>query len=576
MPVPPTSDLLATITMFEQQIKAEPMGFYSTCPPPPQMGQPLPPRSVEQGNEQTVITMQDDKDNNSMQPQSLIVPQPPDTPMSNVSDVAKPELSQSSSHGMPHAMSGQSNASAGTHTSRSKPQACKVCGKMLSSASSYYVHMKLHSGTKPFQCTVCEAAFCRKPYLEVHMRTHTGERPFQCDLCMKRFSQKSSLNTHKRIHTVQLKPYECQQCPAKFSRKPYLDIHYRTHTGERPFECEVCLKRFSQKSSLNIHKTIHTVQGRPFQCTECPAAFCRKPYLDIHVRIHTGEKPFLCDICLKRFTQKSSLNIHKRIHTGERPYACDICNKTFAVKSYVTAHRWSHVSEKPLSCDRCSMTFTSKAQFAIHIRTHSAGQNYECNICGRTFIRDSYLIRHHNRVHRENRTTANSIATINSVAAGHVDDGQSSGNVDFDSNNSQVCDLRYVSELQLNASPAVSQMSSPGIPADRVMMNDRSSAMTVLNGAPPNDRHSNGSSNGSAGPMDHSIQQERAAIQSRVLQERALQERAIQERVMQERAMQERVNMHAPISMSGHVMAHDATRIDKNVMPGTIASPGPV
>ena len=39
-------------------------------------------------------------------------------------------------------------------TSRSKPQACKVCGKMLSSASSYYVHMKLHSGTKPYRCGV--------------------------------------------------------------------------------------------------------------------------------------------------------------------------------------------------------------------------------------------------------------------------------------------------------------------------------------------------------------------------------------------------------------------------------------
>ncbi|XP_055711260.1 zinc finger protein 70-like isoform X10 [Phlebotomus papatasi] len=528
MPVPPTSDLLATITMFEQQIKAEPMGFYSTCPPPPQMGQPLPPRSVEQANEQTVIALQDDKDNNSMQPQSLIVPQPPDTPISNVSDVAKPELTQSSSHGMPHSMSGQSNTSTGTHTSRSKPQACKVCGKMLSSASSYYVHMKLHSGTKPFQCTVCEAAFCRKPYLEVHMRTHTGERPFQCDLCMKRFSQKSSLNTHKRIHTVQLKPYECQQCPAKFSRKPYLDIHYRTHTGERPFECDVCLKRFSQKSSLNIHKTIHT---------------------------------------------------------GERPYACDICNKTFAVKSYVTAHRWSHVSEKPLSCDRCSMTFTSKSQFAIHIRTHSAGQNYECNICGRTFIRDSYLIRHHNRVHRENRTTANSIATINSVASGHVDNGQNSGNVDFDSNNSQVCDLRYVSELQLNASPAVSQMSSPGIPADRVMMNDRTNAMTVMNGTAPgppsSDRHSNGSSNGSTtGSMvserDHAMHQERAAIQNRVLQERAIQERVMQERALQERVMQERVNLHPAIGMPSHVMPHDATRIEKNVMPGSIASPGPV
>lgn len=39
-------------------------------------------------------------------------------------------------------------------SSRSKPQACKVCGKMLSSASSYYVHMKLHSGTKPYRCGV--------------------------------------------------------------------------------------------------------------------------------------------------------------------------------------------------------------------------------------------------------------------------------------------------------------------------------------------------------------------------------------------------------------------------------------
>ncbi|XP_031639270.1 zinc finger protein 2 homolog [Contarinia nasturtii] len=124
--------------------------------------------------------------------------QPPDTPMTSAEDATKQELNTGQMSVTP-----QTNSS---HT-RSKPQACKVCGKMLSSASSYYVHMKLHSGTKPFSCTVCDAAFCRKPYLEVHMRTHTGERPFQCDLCMKRFSQKSSLNTHKRIHTGQWSSY---------------------------------------------------------------------------------------------------------------------------------------------------------------------------------------------------------------------------------------------------------------------------------------------------------------------------------------------------------------------------------
>lgn len=73
--------------------------------------------------------------------------------MSTVSDATKQEIQ--SAHGMPHSLSSQSS----TGHSRSKPQACKVCGKMLSSASSYYVHMKLHSGTKPFQCTVSSALF---------------------------------------------------------------------------------------------------------------------------------------------------------------------------------------------------------------------------------------------------------------------------------------------------------------------------------------------------------------------------------------------------------------------------------
>ena len=48
-----------------------------------------------------------------------------------------------------------------------KSQSCNICGRVLSSASSYYVHMKVHSNSKPFQCTSCEASFCRKPYLEV-------------------------------------------------------------------------------------------------------------------------------------------------------------------------------------------------------------------------------------------------------------------------------------------------------------------------------------------------------------------------------------------------------------------------
>ena len=48
-----------------------------------------------------------------------------------------------------------------------KSHSCYVCGKTLSSTSSYYVHMKQHSGHKPYHCPLCDVSFCRKPYLEV-------------------------------------------------------------------------------------------------------------------------------------------------------------------------------------------------------------------------------------------------------------------------------------------------------------------------------------------------------------------------------------------------------------------------
>lgn len=48
-----------------------------------------------------------------------------------------------------------------------RTQKCRICDKILSSPSSYYVHMKSHSQSKPFQCNFCDAAFCRKPYLSV-------------------------------------------------------------------------------------------------------------------------------------------------------------------------------------------------------------------------------------------------------------------------------------------------------------------------------------------------------------------------------------------------------------------------
>lgn len=75
--------------------------------------------------------------------------------------------SSSSTSSPSQAIAEEENETPLKSTTRPKPQQCKICGKVLSSASSYYVHMKQHSGSKPYQCSQCDAAFCRKPYLEV-------------------------------------------------------------------------------------------------------------------------------------------------------------------------------------------------------------------------------------------------------------------------------------------------------------------------------------------------------------------------------------------------------------------------
>jgi hypothetical protein len=210
----PATDMLATISMFEQ-IKVEPLTFFQTCPQTRtlttsgndgqqhQQQQQIQVQTVQQNmlqqqhqhqnnnmqqhqqhrndtqHHSTVITINDDKDNmqgnvvsfsRKVSMEEILIFfldkfQQSETPLTTIQvDQIKPEIitnpapqQQQQTH--------QNNTSRG-----SKPQACKICGKVLSSASSYYVHMKLHSGTKPFTCTVCEASFCRKPYLEVHMR----------------------------------------------------------------------------------------------------------------------------------------------------------------------------------------------------------------------------------------------------------------------------------------------------------------------------------------------------------------------------------------------------------------------
>ena len=61
------------------------------------------------------------------------------------------------------------------------PYKCEICGKMLSTHSSYNYHMQLHSDKTPFLCSDCGQGFKTRNAYDGHMTLHIGGH--KCEIC---------------------------------------------------------------------------------------------------------------------------------------------------------------------------------------------------------------------------------------------------------------------------------------------------------------------------------------------------------------------------------------------------------
>ncbi|XP_054467621.1 zinc finger protein OZF-like [Anoplopoma fimbria] len=194
------------------------------------------------------------------------------------------------------------------------------------------------------QCDTCGKEFKFKSSFYRHLRTHTGEKPHSCNVCGKRFSQKATLKPHMKIHTGEnMKPHSCKTCEKTFPSNSQLLVHMRKHTGEKPYSCNVCGKGFSVKSSLTFHMKIHTEENfKPHSCKTCGKDFRHSGNLVVHMRTHTGEKPYSCETCGKDFRHSSVLLVHtRRAHKGEKPFICKTCGNRYLAAFQLARHvRW--------------------------------------------------------------------------------------------------------------------------------------------------------------------------------------------------------------------------------------------
>ncbi|CAO1407117.1 unnamed protein product [Diamesa hyperborea] len=212
-------------------------------------------------------------------------------------------------------------------------------------------------GTK-YVCPICEAISLTQHEFTTHIRNHNNIRDasddttsFTCRICSKVLSSASSLDRHVLVHTGE-RPFTCKFCHLTFTTNGNMHRHMRTHKQQQndPYSlapnrvsCPYCQRKFPWSSSLRRHILTHTGQ-KPFKCSQCPLLFTTKSNCDRHLlRKHDyANRKVICAFCLRRFWSTEDLRRHMRTHSGERPFCCDVCFRKFTLKHSMLRHRKKH------------------------------------------------------------------------------------------------------------------------------------------------------------------------------------------------------------------------------------------
>ena len=156
-----------------------------------------------------------------------------------------------------------------------------------------------------YTCELCHREFGTRKALRTHFSTSHSEKSkkgFVCKVCNKVLDSATERSVHYKVDHPESNPYLCHDCGQGFLTKNSLYNHRMCHKKNMIHKCEHCGKEFNRRDSFNEHLLIHV--GPRHKCPHCPKEFVQKSNLKRHIRIHLGIKPYKCSFCEMTFSDK--------------------------------------------------------------------------------------------------------------------------------------------------------------------------------------------------------------------------------------------------------------------------------
>lgn len=263
---------------------------------------------------------------------------------------------------------------------------CPICDVVSTTQHDFTNHIRNHNNMRDssddgssFTCRICSKVLSSASSLDRHVLVHTGLRPFNCKFCNLTFTTNGNMHRHMRTHK------QPQHDRESYESDGSTDSSGSSHGNSRK------LNNFKRKSADEEHNNKRKIRA----VNSMSSPNCQQQQFQ---QLQQPNQKFCCPVCIRNdFTSMINLENHMDKEHPTIPAKCRHCEMVFKSHKALNAHRCgnnkSNINIHQGFSDISSIIDFSCEKFPLiaqkvceqSIRTPITNQKYECGLCYRAF-----------------------------------------------------------------------------------------------------------------------------------------------------------------------------------------------